>query len=234
MKVIKEVSDDIWIVDGDEVPWYGMPYTTRTTIVRLENGDLWIHSPGKLSEYLLSEVNTLGIVKHLVSPNKIHHLFMADWKEKYPMAILYASPGLKDKRSDIQFEEELEDHPNQSWEKEIDQIIFKGSSMMEEVVFFHESSGTLILTDLIENFHPDYFSGYKKILAKVTGIVSPNGKTPLDWRMSFFFGKNQAKECLDKMISWNPKRIIVSHGECIFNDAVGFLKRSFSWVARKG
>ena len=88
MKVIKEVSHDIWIVDGDEVPWYGMPYTTRTTIVRLENGDLWIHSPGKLSEELLSEVNTLGIVKHLVSPNKIHHLFMADWKERYPMAIL--------------------------------------------------------------------------------------------------------------------------------------------------
>ncbi|MDO3384627.1 DUF4336 domain-containing protein [Gilvimarinus sp. SDUM040013] len=230
MDIVKEISEDIWIVDGDAVPWFGMPYTTRTTIVRLENGDLWVHSPGKLSSELCSEIGILGPVKHLVSPNKIHHLFMEEWKAHYPEAILYASPGLKDKRPDIKFAENLEDYPNKYWEGEIDQIIFKGSSVMEEVVFYHRASQTLILTDLVENFHPDYFSGYQKVLAKITGIVSPNGKTPLDWRMSFLLGKSQARSCLETMISWSPRRIIISHGECIFNDAIDFIKKSFSWL----
>lgn len=232
MEVIQKVADDIWIADGDEVSWYGMPYTTRTTIVRLENGELWIHSPTKASEALLSEVNSLGAVKHLVSPNKIHHLFLEDWKEIFPDAILYASPGLKDKRPDLKFDEDLKDCPSEAWKREIDQLIFKGSHVMEEVVFYHKSSRTLILTDLVENFHPNHFSGYKWVLAKLTGIVSPNGKTPLDWRMSFVFGKKQARKCLHKMIAWNPTRIIVAHGECVSKDAVGFLKRSFSWVGR--
>ena len=230
MKAIKPLSDDIWIADGDTVSWYGMPYTTRSTIIRLDNGHLWVHSPIKITDALLSEVDQLGPVKHLVSPNKIHHLFMNSWKQAYPEAILYASPGLKEKRADINFEDELEDSPKLAWEKDIDQMIFKGSLNMDEVVFFHKKSRTLILTDLIENFHPDYFSGYKKAIATVTGILSPNGKTPLDWRMSFLFGKKQARASLEKMISWNPSSIIIAHGECIYSDAVGFLKKSFSWL----
>jgi len=96
-----EISDNIWIIDGDEVSWYGMPYTTRTTVVRLENDELWIHSPGKLSRSLLDQVNDIGLVKHLVSPNKIHHFFLNEWKQKYPDSILYSPPGLRDKRKDI-------------------------------------------------------------------------------------------------------------------------------------
>jgi len=229
---MQRIADGIWIVDGKEVMWYGMPYTTRTTIIRLENGDLWVHSPGKLFESLIYEVNDKGAVKHLVSPNKIHHLFLSEWKENYPNAILYSSPGLKEKRKDIHFEENLEDYPPPAWKNEIDQMIFRGSSAMEEVVFLHKESRTLILTDLIENFHPEHFSGFQKVLAKITGIVSPNGRTPLDWRLSFLFGKKRASICLDKMISWHPSKIIISHGECIFDDADAFLKKSFSWIKR--
>lgn len=230
MKHLKKISDGIWIVDGDEVSWYRMPYTTRTTIVRLGNGDLWIHSPGKIVRTLRNEVDELGVVKHLVSPNKIHHLYLSDWKEIYPDAILYSPPGLRKKRKDIIFDTDLEDFPATFWENEIEQMIFRGSSAMEEVVFFHKNSRTLILTDLIENFHPDHFSGFQKILAKITGIVSPCGKTPLDWRMSFLFGKKQARECLYTMVSWHPSTIVISHGECIFDDAEAFLQRSFSWL----
>jgi hypothetical protein len=101
---------------------------------------------------------------------------------------------------------------------------------MEEVVFFHNKSQTLILTDLIENFHPDHFKGFRKILARMTGVVSPNGRTPLDWRVTFIFSKSKARISLQKMVDWNPKRIIISHGECIEENALEFLKKSFSWL----
>jgi len=230
MKFLKKLDTNIWISDGDAVSWYGMPYTTRMTIVKLRDERLWVHSPGKIIDEMMTEVKSLGQVSYLVSPNKIHHLFINDWINIFPNAISYSSPGLRDKRKDISFDKDLSDSPEKEWEEEIDQIIFKGSSVMEEVVFFHKKSETLILTDLIENFHPDHFSGYNKILAKITGIVSPNGKTPIDWRASFIFGKKEARKSLLKILSWKPKKIVISHGECIYSNATEFILKSFKWV----
>lgn len=230
MQKLYQVDENIWIHNGSTVPWFGMPYTTRMTIVRLSNGKIWVHSPGELNDALICEIQDLGDVEYLISPNKIHHLFIQDWVALYPNAKTYSSPGLEEKRKDIAFHSALTDAAETAWENEIAQVIFKGSKVMEEVVFFHKKSKTLILTDLIENFHPNHFKGIRKILAKITGIISPNGKTPLDWRASFMFNKARARTSLQVMIDWNPKRIIISHGECIEDDALAFLKKSFNWL----
>ncbi|WP_263477948.1 DUF4336 domain-containing protein [Francisella sp. XLW-1] len=129
----------------------------------------------------MQEVSKLGNIKYLISPNKIHHLFLQDWLELYPNAEVYASPDLREKRKDINFKADLKDSPEPEWQDEIDQLIFKGSRVMQEVVFFHKPSKTLILTDLIENFDENYFTGFKGMIAKLSGIVAPNGKTPIDW-----------------------------------------------------
>jgi len=230
VKILKELGNNIWIYDGKEVYWYGMIYSTRMTIVRINNNEIWVHSPEKIVNGLLEEINDLGVVKYLVSPNKIHHLFVEEWIKEYPDAISFSAPGLRQKRSDIDFDRDLNEQPESDWKKEIDQLVFKGSPAMEEVVFFHKDSETLILTDLIENFHPGHFKGLKKIIAKATGIVSPNGKTPLDWRLTFFFNKKAARKCLRTLLDWKPKKIIISHGECIFDNADEFLKKSFKWL----
>ncbi|MEY8766445.1 MULTISPECIES: DUF4336 domain-containing protein [Francisella] len=230
--MLNQLAENIWVVDGGAVPFFGLPYTTRMTIIRLENDDLFIHSPIKLNNELMQEVSKLGNIKYLISPNKIHHLFLQDWLELYPNAEVYASPGLREKRKDINFTADLKDFPKAQWQNEIDQLIFKGSRVMQEVVFFHKPSKTLILTDLIENFDENYFSGFKGMIAKLSGIVAPNGKTPIDWRMSFFFGKKQARECFERILAWQPERIIIAHGKNIETNAVDFLKKSFKWLGK--
>lgn len=230
--MLRELSENIWISDGDAVPFFTLPYTTRMTVVRLKNGDLFIHSPIKPKSELLQEVSKLGNVKYLISPNKIYHLFLQDWIKLFPDSKIYASPGLRKKRKDIKFTADLKDFPEVEWEDEIDQLIFKGSSIMEEVVFFHKASKTLILTDLIENFDENYFSGIKKIIAKISGIVAPNGQTPIDWRLSFFFGKRKARKCFERILAWQPERIIVAHGKNIKVDAIDFLRKSFKWLGK--
>jgi len=234
MKCLKIIESNVWTYDGSTVSWYGMPYTTRMTVVRLEGNQLWVHSPEILSEGLSNEMQELGEVKFLISPNKIHHLYIHDWMTKYPEAKSYSAPGLKEERKDVCFYKELNQCPEGEWADEIDQLIFMGSRAMDEVVFFHKKTRTLILTDLIENFGKHHFSGFQKLIAYCTGIVSPNGKTPLDWRLSFIFRKKKTRESLAKMIKWNPSRIIISHGECIDSNAVPFLKKSFGWVGLKG
>lgn len=56
LNTLKPVADDIWLIDGPAVRFYGMPFPTRATVVRLANGDLWVHSPTELSDGLRAAV----------------------------------------------------------------------------------------------------------------------------------------------------------------------------------
>lgn len=228
---LQQIGKDIWIYDGTTVNFYGFPFPTRMTVIRLENGNLWIHSPEKLNDNLKTELSTIGKVMYLVSPNKLHHLFLLEWINAYPNAVTYAAPGLAKKRKDIQFDIELSEAPEEEWAKEISQTIFRGSPAMEEVVFYHKRTSTLIVTDLIENFDPNTLTWWQKKLAQFAGILSPKGKMPIDWRFSFLLGSRaKARESLAVILAWQPDTIILSHGECVLTEGTKFLMSSFSWL----
>ena len=109
--LLQEFGPDIWVADGPVVPFYGFPYPTRMGVIRLSDGDLFVWSPIGLSPALQREIDALGRVRHLVSPNRLHHLFLPEWKAAYPDARLYASPGLRRKRRDLAFDSALGDMP---------------------------------------------------------------------------------------------------------------------------
>lgn len=117
-------------------------------LARLADGNLWVWSPIALSGELASAVAALGTVRYIVSPNKIHHLFLSEWAKRWPEARLYAPPGLARKRSDLHFAAELGDQPDPAWAAEIDQVIFRGSVAMQEVAFFTVLRGPLSLAIL--------------------------------------------------------------------------------------
>ena len=68
------------------------------TIIRLQNGKLWIHSPIPWNEELDSEIRTLGEIEYIVAPSCFHHMFVEPWKEHHPTARICAPKGLKNKR----------------------------------------------------------------------------------------------------------------------------------------
>ena len=72
--MLREFGKDLWIAEGPVVPFLGMfPYPTRMAVVRLSDGGLWIWSPLALDDMLAKEVEALGPVRYLISPNKLHH-----------------------------------------------------------------------------------------------------------------------------------------------------------------
>ncbi|MGY6277272.1 DUF4336 domain-containing protein [Methylomonas sp. MgM2] len=227
---LQQIADRLWIHDGGAVRFLGLPYTTRMTVIKLQDESLWVHSPTALTSDLQAEIDNLGKVRYLIAPNKLHHLFLSQWQQTYPAAETYAAPGLLKKRPDIAFNKELTAKSEPVWLTSIEQVLFSGSLFMEEVVFFHKESKTLILADLIENFDPQVFSPWQHFVAKLTGILAPNGKTPVDWRLSFMFGKKRAREALAIMLAWEPENIVIAHGMCIFGNGTEFLDRSFSWL----
>ncbi len=235
---LKSVAENVWIADGGitAMAMYGVhiPFTTRMTVVRLNDGQLWVHSPIAYTPELAAQLDALGEVSHLVSPNMIHYAHIPGWAEHYPNARTWASPGVRERAQgqgiDVWFSDDLGDDPSEAWYEEIDQLRFRGSSVMEEMVFFPRPSRTLIVTDLIENFDPAKVHWAYRGLLRLTGVVAPHGQAPLDYRFTFRGRKKQARACFEAMLGWQPERILLAHGNWIQHDGTAALKRAFRWL----
>jgi hypothetical protein len=136
INVCKLVAPNIRIVDGPfEYLTVGgvklpLPFTTRMTVVRLSNGDLFLHSPIKFDGRLANELLGLGAVRHLVSPNQFHYAHIGEWAKAFPNAVTWASPRVRERARarhiDVDFTRDLEASPPEEWRREIDQTLFPG------------------------------------------------------------------------------------------------------------
>ncbi|MEM7226202.1 MAG: DUF4336 domain-containing protein [Pseudomonadota bacterium] len=230
---LETVADTLWIAEGEVVDFHGFPYPTRSVIARLAGGDLWVWSPVGLSRALKGEIDRLGVPRHLVSPSKIHHLFLAEWHQAYPEALLWGPGSTVKKRADLSFEAPLEHSPPPGWNQAFDQAWFKGSPFMDEIVFFHRQSRTAILADLSENFSDAFlranWAGWQRWIAGLWGIVEGRGYAPLEWRLSFF-KRREARVARDRVLAWDPERVIMAHGEWQRSGGWQFLEKAFSWL----
>ena len=197
------------------------------TVVRLTDGSILLHSPIPLSKQLQGRLEVLGPVRHILSPNKFHHLFMGDCARLYPQAKLYASPALAKKRNDLSFHGVLKNSPEAEWQKDLDQIIFEGNRMMEEVVFFHRLSRTLILADLGFNIPPQA-SILLKIVGKFSDVYNRFGPAP--WMRFTMKDKKTAQESLKKILNWDFDRIIIAHGPGVEKNGKTILQEAYRWL----
>jgi hypothetical protein len=239
VNTLKPIAADTWIADGPEVRMAtpfggGMPFPTRMTIVRLHDGGLWCHSPIALDENLFREIDALGPVRHLVSPNLLHYASIAAWKRRYPKATAWASPGVRERAAAqgaaVVFDADLADTPPDAWAADLDQLRFRGSRVIEEFVFFHRASATLVLADLIENFERGKLGRGMRWLAWLGGVLDPDGKAPLDMRMTFAGRKKLAREGFDRIVAWHPQRVILAHGRWYPENGEAELRRAFRWT----
>jgi hypothetical protein len=233
MAALLKLANDIWIAEGEIVNFYGFPYPTRCVVVRLPDGGLWVWSPIALTTGLKADIAKLGRPSHLVSPNKIHHLYLQDWHAAYPEARLWGPQSTISKRTDLTFEAPLEDHPPEDWQGVLDQAWFCGSSFLDEIVFFHRPSETAILADMSENFTEDFlrqhWSFWKRWIARLWGIVEGKGYAPLELRLSFLF-RGPLRAARDKVVGWNPQRVIMAHGKVQESGGGKYLAKAFEWI----
>jgi hypothetical protein len=227
--MLESFAPSLWIADGPTVPFYGFPYPTRMVVVRLADGSAWVWSPVALTEELAHAVEAIGPVRYILSPNKIPHLFLAEWAERWPEARLFAPPGLASKKPDLHFDAELGDEPDPAWAADIDQVIFHGSLAMEEVVFFHRASRTVIICDLIQRHPEAKMTGWKGMLMRLDGLVGEHGSTPREWRATFLQRK-PARAARDKVLNWNAERLVIAHGECAQAEATSIIAGALRWI----
>ena len=227
--MLEEFGTSLYLADGPSVPFFGFPYPTRMALARLSDGSVWVWSPIALTQELESAVDAIGPVRHIVSPNKIHHLFLKEWANRWPDARVHAPPGLAKRKTDLHFDAELLDRADSAWAADIDQTIFRGSFAMEEVAFFHRPSRTAILGDLVQRNDPEQMNGWKGLLMRLNGLVGEHGSTPREWRASFL-RRGRARAARARVLAWEPEQLLIAHGACARENATQILARALAWM----
>lgn len=160
---------------------------------------------------------------------RLHHLFLAEWSERWPEARLHAPPGLARRRPELHFAAELGDEPDPAWSAEIDQTIFRGSLAMEEVAFFHRASRTAIFGDLVQRHDPARMKGLKGLVMRLDALVGERGSTPREWRATFL-RRAPARAARERALAWQPERLLIAHGACAAQGATQILDRALAWI----
>lgn len=227
--MLEQFAEEIWITDGPTLSVAGFAYPTRSIVIRLTDGELFVWSPTALPDALKTAVDRLGPVRHIVAPNALHHRFVGDWHRAYPGARLHPAPGLRAKRPDLPWADDLADRPAAAWLGEIDQVVVRGNRITTEVVFFHHRSRTTIVTDLIQHFPPGWFTGWRAVVARLDLLTATRPTVPRKFRVAFT-DREAAREALRRIMAWPTDMLLAAHAEPVTADGRAAITRAFRWL----
>ncbi len=219
----------IWITGGPTVSVAGFAYPTRMALIRLSDGGLLVWSPVALTDAVRSEIASLGEVRVLVAPNSLHHLYLAEWREAFPSARLHAAPGFRRRCPDVAVDADLGDAAGPDWADDLDQVVVAGNAITTEVVFFHRQSRTVLFTDLIQQFDPGWFTGWRAIVARLDRLTGPEAAVPRKFRVAFT-DRRVAREAIRRVMAWPAEKVLMAHGAPVLEDGAAVIRRAFGWL----
>lgn len=231
--MLEPLGPALWVVEGGIVSFFGFAYPTRMVVVRLKDGGLWLWSPVALTPEIKNEICALGPVQHLVSPNKLHHLFLGAWQAAFPKARMWGTAATISKYKALFFSGTLADVAPPEWAGQIDQFYFTNSPFLDELIFYHRASRTAIIADLSQTFSATFLARHwplwLRLIAKFSKMTEGWGHPPLDYRISFR-RRATARPKIRALINAHPEHVVVAHGKIVRTGGEAFLNRAFSWL----
>ncbi len=231
---MQKINDNLWVIDQKQ-KYHGIEIGTRMTIIRLDNNKLLLISPIIITDSISKALSALGEIHFIIAPNIYHHLYLRDCSQRYPKADVYVASGLESKYTDLKCTVLTSSAPEQ-WCDFVDQILFDGYAgqeisgpvVLNEVVFFHKESKTLILTDSAFHFVPSSFIA--KMLTKILGMYDVLGPSILEKRA--IKHPEKTKKALEKIMEWPFEAVIMAHGEIVTHHGKLKLQAGYKWLLR--
>jgi hypothetical protein len=138
----------IWI--GERTLWFsGVRLRSRMTVVRLADGRLWVHSASEPTPELCAELDRLGQVSWVVVPNRYHHIHAAAMKARYPDAQVIGPASATLRNKSVALNVAIDDERLPSLVPELSPVALRGVPFLDETLFFHARTRTLIGADLM-------------------------------------------------------------------------------------
>jgi hypothetical protein len=225
--MLEQLAEGLWV---DTRPFRAGPFLeigTRMTVVRLADGTLFLHSLVEIDAETRAALDALGPVRHLVAGNKLHHLYLAQAAQAFPEAAVWGAPGLPQKCRGVRFAGELGDEAPPAWRADLDQLAVRGIPRMNEVVFLHRASRTLVVTDLCFNVrHSD--SVATRLFMRANGAWGRFGPSRL--LRSLVRDRPALRASLERILAWDFDRVVVTHGEVLERGGPDALRAGFAWL----
>ena len=226
MGALREIADGLWAARQDH-RMMGLHLGTRMSVLRLPDGSILLYSPIDLTEELREEVDALGRVSHVVMPNAFHHLYAGPWIEAYPEATTHGPASLRDKRPDLRIDQTLSATPHPDWEGSLIPHPIDGC-LLEETVFVHPATRTVVSVDLTENFPScDHF--FTRQYLRVNGALGKVG-WPRVLR-PVYRDRRAARRSIDALLEHDFERVVIAHGDIIETGGPDAVRRTFEgWL----
>lgn len=209
------ITDRIWIIEYP-VKYSGIKFSSRTTLVKLKDDSILIHSPCKIDNSLKNRILKIGDVSCIIAPGNFHHLHVKSAQDAFPKAKTYICEGVDKKQPGLKYDKILTDEPIS---EELLQQPILGNKIMNEVAFLHKDTKTLILVDFIENIGSNTNNigwGIKIwwLILRMWNKAKPAPEYQIGWS-----DKKLAAHSLQKILDWDFNKIILAHGDLITKNA---------------
>ena len=220
------VPDSIWVTERPV--WYsGVRMRSRTTVVRLSGDALWVHSACPPSHEVCAALDALGEVRWVVVPNRFHHLQAPAMAARYPNAVVVGPTSAESRNPQVSLTMVTDDPAYVRATSELTPIQLGGVPFLDETVFFHAASGSLIAADLlISACARDHWTW--RISARIWGRYGKN-RTPPDVRWSTR-ASVAAAESIARMRALPIERILVAHADPITDRPVEQLTEAWEFA----
>lgn len=210
------IADGVWgVADVIALPG-GARLPLRMTVVQLGDGGLWLHAPVRLDDATAAELEALGPVRYLVVPNLQHHVHLAAACERFADASVFAPEGLALKRPDLHIDEVLTERTPDPWRGQVQPFPLDGASAIQEVVFLHRPTKTLLVTDLV--FHVRSGSWPTQLLLRTVGCWDRLASSRA-WRWRYVQDPQAFAETCQHITALDIERLVPAHGEVVTEDA---------------
>ena len=224
------LGPDLWTAEDVLRLPGGVRMPLRMTLIRLPKGGLVVHSPLPLTAEVLKAVARVDAVEYLIAPSCLHHRFAAQWVQRFAGAKLYGAPGLAKKRKDLRFAGELAASGDGTapWSAVLEQQLVAGAPKLNEVVFLHRPTGSLLVSDLLFNITrpANFMTGMVLTMAGTKGRLAMSRA----WR-GYTRDKRALKASVEKILAWPFTRILPGHGD-VFEapDAPARARAAMTWA----
>lgn len=221
------------IVDGriwaSERPvWFsGVRLRARTSVIRLDDGRLLIHSPTPPTDEWKAAIAPLGEVAWLVVPNCFHHLGTPAAAAGYPAAKIVAPRSAAPRNKDLRIDIDIATSALADAVPEIALVPLAGVPFLDETVLYHRPTKTLFGADIVlqadENDHWTW-----RFAARVMGCYK-RLRVPPDVRKKIV-DKDGAARSIAAIKALPIERLVVAHGKVIEDDPLAQLVEAWRLV----
>ncbi|MCI0541439.1 MAG: DUF4336 domain-containing protein [Verrucomicrobiales bacterium] len=199
------------------------------TVIHLTVGNLLLHSPTRCDEATIDALARLGTVTEIVAPNGFHDLFLEEWLSAFPEARLWIPPRMAHRfpvtpRIRV-LSGTFQDAP---WRNEFACVPVDGMPRLNEFVFYHQATKSLVVADLLFNIEANanlatrataWLGGFYRRLA-----------VPRDIRLWHVRDRAALKQSIRRIMDFPFENVVIGHGANVLGNGRVEFERALRWL----